>query len=102
MSVEGGDVVKLVRTRPAAMTAFTESDAQDLTGKVLDTYHFDRLTIHDVTVTPDGQRLLGVGTLQSSLDGLQPSKCQAEKQIICSYSPSMLTRPIAYPRTISI
>lgn len=53
---------------------------------MLDTYHFDRLTIHDVTVTPDGQRLLGVGTLQSSLDGLQPSKCQAEKQIICSYS----------------
>ncbi|KAI0064262.1 WD40 repeat-like protein [Artomyces pyxidatus] len=65
MSVEGGDVTKL-----------------DLTGKVLDTYHFDRLMIHDVSVTPDGQRLLGVGTLLASGDGLQPSKCRAEKQII--------------------
>lgn len=65
MSVEGGDVTKL-----------------DLTGKVLDTYHFERLAIHDVSVTPDAQRLLGVGTLQSSGDGLQPSKCRAEKQII--------------------
>ncbi|THH12742.1 hypothetical protein EW146_g7414 [Bondarzewia mesenterica] len=65
LSVEGGDVTKL-----------------DLTGKVLDTYHFERLAIHDVTMTPDGQRLLGVGTLLSSADGLQPSKCRAEKQII--------------------
>ncbi|KAI0049167.1 WD40 repeat-like protein [Auriscalpium vulgare] len=65
MSVEGGDVTKL-----------------DLTGKVLDTYHFHRLTIHDVSVTPDGQRLLGVGTLLESRDGLQPSRCRAEKQIV--------------------
>ncbi|KAI0262535.1 WD40 repeat-like protein [Gloeopeniophorella convolvens] len=65
MSVEGGDVTKL-----------------DLTGKVLDQYHFDRLMIHDVSVTPDGQRLLGVGTLLASTDGLQPSKCRAEKQIV--------------------
>ncbi|TFY75806.1 hypothetical protein EWM64_g8203, partial [Hericium alpestre] len=62
---EGGDVVKL-----------------DLTGKVLDKYSFERLTILDVTVTRDGQRMLGVGTLLSSQDGLQPSKCRAEKQII--------------------
>lgn len=55
---------------------------QDLTGKVLDTYHFDRLTIHDVAVTPDGGRLVGVGTLLSSNDGLQPSRCQAEKRVI--------------------
>ncbi|KAA1472517.1 WD40 repeat-like protein [Dentipellis sp. KUC8613] len=65
MSVEGGDVVKL-----------------DLTGKVLEKYSFERLTILDVTVTRDGQRMLGVGTLLSSHDGLQPSKCRAEKQII--------------------
>ncbi|KAI0301606.1 WD40-repeat-containing domain protein [Multifurca ochricompacta] len=65
MSVEGSDVIKL-----------------DLTGKVLDTYHFERLMIHDVSVTSDGQRLLGVGTLLSSTDGLQPSRCRAEKRII--------------------
>ncbi|KAN0131940.1 WD40 repeat-like protein [Lactarius tabidus] len=56
MSVEGSDVTKL-----------------DITGKVLDTYHFERLVIHDVSVTQDGQRLLGVGTLLSSGDGLQPT-----------------------------
>lgn len=65
LSVEGSDVIKL-----------------DITGKVLDTYHFDRLMIHDVSVTQDGQRLLGVGTLLSSSDGLQPSRCRAEKRII--------------------
>jgi WD repeat-containing protein 26 len=63
--VEGGSVVKV-----------------DLTGKELDQYRFERLTIHDVTVTPDGTRMLGVGTLLSSADGRQPSKCRAEKQII--------------------
>jgi len=54
----------------------------DLTGKVLDTYHFERLVIHDVCITPDGQRLIGFGTLLSSGTGLKPCKCRAEKQII--------------------
>ncbi|KAI0301607.1 hypothetical protein B0F90DRAFT_1817073 [Multifurca ochricompacta] len=54
----------------------------DLTGRVLDTYHFERLAIHDVCITPDGQRLVGFGTLVSSGAGLKPSKCRAEKQII--------------------
>ena len=58
---------------------------QDITGKVLDTYRFERLVIHGVSVTQDGQRLLGVGTLLSSGDGLQPSRCQAEKRIIGGY-----------------
>ena len=58
---------------------------QDINGKVLDTYHFERLVIHDIAVTQDGQRLLGVGTLLSSGDGLQPSRCRAEKRIICGY-----------------
>ncbi|KAI0250714.1 WD40-repeat-containing domain protein [Lactifluus subvellereus] len=65
MSVEGDDVTKL-----------------DLTGKVLDIYHLDRLAIHDVSVTPDGERLLAAGTLLSSGDGLQPNRCRAEKRII--------------------
>jgi hypothetical protein len=50
--------------------------------QVLDTYHFERLVIHDVCITPDGQRLIGYGTLLSSSAGLKPSKCRAEKQII--------------------
>ncbi|OCH89316.1 WD40 repeat-like protein [Obba rivulosa] len=65
MSVEGSDVVRL-----------------DLSGQVLDTYHFDRMTLHDVAVTQDGQRMLCVGTLMASGDGLHPSKSRAEKQII--------------------
>jgi hypothetical protein len=50
--------------------------------QVLDTYHFERLVIHDVCITPDGQRLIGFGTLLSSGAGLKPCKCRAEKQII--------------------
>jgi len=45
-SVEGSDVFKL-----------------DTSGRVLDSYHFGRIQLHNVTVTPDGQRLLGVGPL---------------------------------------
>ncbi|KAI0948106.1 hypothetical protein AcW1_009704 [Taiwanofungus camphoratus] len=60
LSVEGSDVFKLV----------------------LDTYHFDRMTLHDVAVTQDCQRMLCVGTLIASSDGLHPSKSRAEKQII--------------------
>lgn len=58
---------------------------KDITGKVLDTHHFERLMMHDISVTQDGQRILGVGTLLSSGDGLQPSRCRAEKRIICGY-----------------
>ncbi|EPT02101.1 hypothetical protein FOMPIDRAFT_1029426 [Fomitopsis schrenkii] len=60
LSVEGSDVVKLV----------------------LDTYHFDRMVLHDIAVTQDCERMLCVGTLMASRDGLHPSKSRAEKQII--------------------
>jgi len=49
---------------------------------VLDSYHVDRFMVHDVALTPDGERLIGVGTLLSSSDGLRPSSCRAEKRII--------------------
>jgi hypothetical protein len=49
--------------------------------------------IHDVAVTPDGERLIGVGTSLSSSDGLQPSRCRAEKRIIGM-------RPHAYGRLV--
>ncbi|KAN0131941.1 WD40 repeat-like protein [Lactarius tabidus] len=61
---------------------YSDAGSQDLTGKVLDTYQFERLSVRDVCITPDGQRLLGFGTLLSSGAGLKPSKCRAEKQII--------------------
>ncbi|KAH9936025.1 WD40 repeat-like protein [Amylocystis lapponica] len=52
------------------------------TDVVIDTSHFDRMTVHDVAVTQDCQRMLCVGTLMASGDGLHPSKSRAEKQII--------------------
>lgn len=55
---------------------------QGLDGKVLASYAFDRLDLQDVTVTPDGHRLLGVGTLHASPTGLTPSKSRGEKQLV--------------------
>lgn len=53
--------------------------------QVLDTYHFDKMILHDVAVTPDCQRLLGVGPLTASPTGLQPSKSRVEKRLIGAY-----------------
>ena len=53
-----------------------------MTGKILASYHLSRLALHDVVVTPDGQRLLGVATLIESPDGLQPHKARKEKRIV--------------------
>ncbi|KAM5543424.1 hypothetical protein V8D89_002675, partial [Ganoderma adspersum] len=65
LSVEGSDVTKL-----------------NLNGTVLATYHFERLIIHDVAITQDQARMVCVGTMTASMDGLHPSKCRAEKQIL--------------------
>lgn len=65
LSVEGSEVVKL-----------------DLHGNVLDTYCFNRVFIHDVAITPDLQRLLGVGPILYSPKGLHPSKSRVEKQLL--------------------
>ncbi|KAJ7204755.1 quinon protein alcohol dehydrogenase-like superfamily [Mycena pura] len=53
----------------------------DLRGNVLAQYDFGRMKLHDVAVTPDGTRLLGVGPLLESPTGLQPSKSPVEKRI---------------------
>ncbi len=63
--MEGSDVTKL-----------------DLNGTVHATYHFERLIIHDVAITQDQARMVCVGTMTASMDGLHPSKCRAEKQIL--------------------
>ncbi|RPD69485.1 WD40 repeat-like protein [Lentinus tigrinus ALCF2SS1-7] len=65
LSVEQSDVTKL-----------------DLQGNVIAQYHFDRMVLHDVAVAQDNVRMVCVGTLTASADGLHPSKCRAEKQII--------------------
>ncbi|KAG6836941.1 hypothetical protein H0H93_000831 [Arthromyces matolae] len=52
------------------------------TTEVLDQYDFGRMKLHDVAVTPDSIRLIGVGPLLESPDGLQPSKSRAEKRLV--------------------
>ncbi|KAJ7598512.1 hypothetical protein C8J56DRAFT_168138 [Mycena floridula] len=61
LSVEGSDVMKL-----------------NLFGKVLLQYRFDKMKLQDVAVTPDGHRLLAVGSLSESPNGLRPSKGRKE------------------------
>ncbi|KAH7913231.1 hypothetical protein BJ138DRAFT_1223683 [Hygrophoropsis aurantiaca] len=69
LSVEGSNVIKL-----------------DLQGKILDVYHFDRVTLHNVAITPDSQRLIGVGPLQRSPSGLQPSKSNRVERRVVVYN----------------
>ncbi|ESK86388.1 catabolite degradation [Moniliophthora roreri MCA 2997] len=65
LSVEGSTVTQL-----------------DLKGTVLGTYHFGSMKLHDVAVTPDCVRLLGVGPLLESPNGLKPSKSRVEKRLV--------------------
>ncbi|KAF5391042.1 hypothetical protein D9757_003978 [Collybiopsis confluens] len=64
LSVEGTTVAKL-----------------DLEGTELGTYNFLGMKLADVAVTPDGVRLLGVGPLSQSPDGLYPSRSKAENRL---------------------
>ncbi|KDQ32012.1 hypothetical protein PLEOSDRAFT_1035373 [Pleurotus ostreatus PC15] len=65
MSVESSEVVKL-----------------NLQGTILDTYHFGNMKLHDVGVTHDSIRLIGVGPLLQSPTGLSPSKSRVEKRLV--------------------
>jgi len=66
ISIEGNDATRL-----------------DLTGKVLNKYSFERLKLYDVAITPNGNRLLGVGELSSSPTQLHPRKSsRVEKQLV--------------------
>lgn len=49
--------------------------------QVLGTYDFGNMKLQDVAVTPDCTRLLGVGPLLESPNGLRPSKSRAEKRL---------------------
>ncbi|PPQ86642.1 hypothetical protein CVT25_006826 [Psilocybe cyanescens] len=50
--------------------------------EVLDQYDFGNMKLLDVAITPDASRLVGVGPLLRSPDGLQPSKSRVEKRLI--------------------
>lgn len=50
--------------------------------QVLQSYSLDRINIHDVAVTADSHRMLCVGVLLASSDGLKPKRSRAEKQIL--------------------
>lgn len=54
----------------------------ELASQVLDQYHFGRMKLHDVAVTPDSLRLVGVGPLLESPTGLQPKKSRPEKRLV--------------------
>ncbi len=56
--------------------------------KAMHTYKLDRVSVQDVAVTTDGERMLCVGALTASPDGFKPKSSQVEKQIIgriCSF-----------------
>ncbi|KAF8903319.1 hypothetical protein CPB84DRAFT_1728396 [Gymnopilus junonius] len=65
LSIEGSIAVKL-----------------DLSGKVLDEYDFGNMKLHDIAITPDSLRLVGVGPLLRSPTGLQPSRSRVEKRLV--------------------
>lgn len=62
---EGSEVVKL-----------------DLAGNEIETYKFGRISLRNIAVTPDLHRIVGVGVLTKSTEGLLPSKSKREKRLI--------------------
>jgi len=54
----------------------------DLNGNVLDKYDFGNMKLQNIAITPDSQRLVGIGPLLRSPTGLQPSKSRVEKRIV--------------------
>ncbi|KAJ3907168.1 hypothetical protein F5879DRAFT_920060 [Lentinula edodes] len=69
LSVEGSNVVRLTSN-----------------GKISGTYKFRNMNLQGIAVTPDGTRLLGVGTLLHSVDGLWPRLSRTEKRIAVGHS----------------
>ena len=53
-----------------------------MTGKIVDSYHFDNMAIRDVAITPDEEKMICVVSLLASPTGVKPSVSGQEKQII--------------------
>jgi len=73
-----------------------------LTGNEVATYVFDNMDLHNVAVTPDEQRLLGVGTLMSSPTGLNPRMSKEEKRIAGACSPPPISCCIYLNNNLSL
>jgi len=54
----------------------------DIHGHVIDQYPFERLQLHDIAITKNGERFLAVVTLEGSRDGYTPEKTRSEKRIV--------------------
>jgi len=54
----------------------------DMQGRIIDKYPFDRLKLHDIAITKDGERFFAVATLEHSRDGYKPVKARSEKRIV--------------------
>ncbi|KZV75898.1 WD40 repeat-like protein [Peniophora sp. CONT] len=84
-TIERGTTVQSITWMPGGEAFLSVEGSSialvDLTGKQVDVFHFDRLKIHDVSVTPDGARMLGVGTMLTTKEGIYPND-STEKQII--------------------
>ncbi|KAG2144664.1 WD40-repeat-containing domain protein [Suillus bovinus] len=73
--------VQLIMT--SVLPGYSWIHYQDIKGRVLDSYHFGGIQLHNVAVTPDGQRLLGVGPLLAAPNGMHPSRTtRVEKCIV--------------------
>ncbi|KAI0075655.1 WD40 repeat-like protein [Panus rudis PR-1116 ss-1] len=55
--------------------------ALNLQGEMQAKHRFEQLTVHDISITRDGQRLLCIGTLRATKDELYPTK-RPERQIL--------------------
>ncbi|KAF8069027.1 hypothetical protein FPV67DRAFT_1607451 [Lyophyllum atratum] len=84
ISVEGSDVTKLDLNGNVSPRCFPKSEKLMIgtSSQILEQYDFGRMKLHDVAVTPDSLRLIGVGPLLESPTGLQPSKSRAEKRLV--------------------
>ncbi|KZV98127.1 WD40 repeat-like protein [Exidia glandulosa HHB12029] len=54
----------------------------DLKGNVIGVHVIDRVQVHDVAISNDGQRFFAVATLEQTNDGMKPVKARAEKRIL--------------------
>ncbi|KIY47537.1 hypothetical protein FISHEDRAFT_66082 [Fistulina hepatica ATCC 64428] len=82
-TIERGDHdVESVAWLPDGTAFLSVEGCDDLKGNILEVYGIERVKIHDVSVTPDAKRFVGVGPLLRSPTGLVPSRSRAEKQLI--------------------
>jgi len=73
-----------------------------LTGNEVATYVFDNMDLQNVAVTPDEQRLIGVGTLIHSSNGLNPRMSKKGRRIAGARSPPPISCCIHLNNNLSL